>query len=142
MIYGVTLPFVYKTIYYASLLTANVKREIFLAAVFLWYTPLEQAFEISTVASCNAAVAVTLSLATIAASTFLIIVLTFDLIALFLAAFVSVTKILFFADFMLANLSTSKIYSVFYVDSLRELRVNDTKFTLKDADVSNVNTLD
>ena len=34
-------------------------------------------------------------------------VLTLDLIALFLAAFVSFTKILFFADLMLANLYTS-----------------------------------
>ena len=61
--------------------------------------------------SCNfrAAFAASASLFAIAVSTFFTQVLTLDLIALFLAAFVSFTKILFFADLMLANLSTSDI---------------------------------
>ena len=42
-------------------------------------------------------------------STFLIEVLTADLIDLFLAVFVSVTRILFLADLMLANLDTSNM---------------------------------
>lgn len=42
------------------------------------------------------------------ASTFFTAVFTLDLIALFLAAFVSFTKILFLADLMLANAYTSK----------------------------------
>ena len=72
-------------------------------AVFLWYTPLEVALSISLVAANNAACAAALSFAATAASTFLTAVLTLDLIALFLAALVSATKILFFADLILAN---------------------------------------
>lgn len=129
--------------FYASLLTAFDKRETFLEAVFLWKTPFEQALSISTVAAFNASNAAALSFAAIAASTFFIDVLTLDLIALFLAVFVSVTKILFFADLILANLSTSKMYSVFYLilTLLRELRVNTIVYILLDADVSNVNIL-
>ena len=51
---------------------------------------------------------VSASLAATAASTFFTAVFTLDLIALFLAAFVSFTKILFLADLMLANAYTSK----------------------------------
>ena len=83
--------------------TAIDKREIFLEAFFLWYTPLEAALSIYTVAAFNAAKAVSLSFAAIAASTFLIAVFTLERIALFLAVFVSITLILFFADLMLAN---------------------------------------
>ena len=56
----------------------------------------------------NQMIAAALSFAATAASTFLIEVLTSERIALFLAVFVSVTKILFLADLMLANLYTSK----------------------------------
>ena len=54
-----------------------------------------------------------------ALSTFFTQVFTLDLIALFLAAFVSVTKILFFADLILANVCTSKIFyhMIFKCDS-------------------------
>ena len=85
----------------------NVSAQI-LAALFLWKIPFEPALAITEVASFNAASAAALSFAATAASTFLIAVLTPDLIALFLAALVSVTKILFFADLMLANSYTSK----------------------------------
>ena len=54
-------------------------------------------------ASFNATSAAALSLFATAASTFFIEVLTADLIALFLAVLVSVTRILFFADLILAN---------------------------------------
>ena len=84
-------------------LTALDKRDTLREAVLLWYTPLVQALSISEVAASNAAWAAALSPAAIAASTFLIAVLTLDLIALFLAALVSFTKIHFFADLMLAN---------------------------------------
>lgn len=53
-------------------------------------------------ASFNATSAAALSLFATAASTFFIEVLTADLIALFLAALVLFTKILFLADLMLA----------------------------------------
>ena len=48
-----------------------------------------------------------LSFAATAASTFLIAVFTEERIDLFLSVFVCATKILFFADLMLANLYTS-----------------------------------
>ena len=57
----------------------------------------------------NQMIAAALSFAATAASTFLIEVLTSERIALFLAVFVSVTKILFLADLMLANLYTSNV---------------------------------
>ena len=63
-----------------------------------------QALSIVEIAVDNAAFAASLSFATTAASTFLIAVLTSDLIDLFLAVLISVTKILFFADLMLASL--------------------------------------
>ena len=88
-------------------LTALLSLATFLEAVFLWYTPLVQALSISEVAFTKHACAAALSPAVIAASTFLIEVLTLDLIDLFLAVLVSVTKILFLADLMLANLDTS-----------------------------------
>ena len=66
---------------YAILLTATVRREIFLDAFFLWNTPLLAALSISVIAAFNASVAAALSLAAIAASTFLIAVFTVDLIA-------------------------------------------------------------
>ena len=72
------------------------RRDTLREAVFLWYTPLEVALSISLVAANNAACAAALSFAATAASTFLTAVLTLDLIALFLAALVSATKILFF----------------------------------------------
>ncbi len=70
------------------------KRDTLREAVFLWYTPLLVALSISVVAANNAACAAALSPAAIAASTFLIEVLTLERIALFLAAFVWFTKIL------------------------------------------------
>lgn len=94
---------------YASSFTSFVKRETFLAALFLWYTPLLAAFVIVEIAAVNAACASSLFLFATAASTFLIEVLTADLIDLFLAVFVSVTRILFLADLMLANLDTSNM---------------------------------
>ena len=60
-------------------------------------------------ASFNATSAAALSLFATAASTFFIEVLTADLIALFLAALVLFTKILFLADLMLANSYTSNL---------------------------------
>ena len=84
-------------------LTALDKRDTLREALFLWYTPLVAALSISVVAASSAAWAAALSPAATAASTFLIAVLTLDLIALFLAALVSFTKILFFADLMLAH---------------------------------------
>ena len=92
------------------LLTALDKREIFLEAVFLWKIPLEVALLISEIATVKAACAASLSPFATATSTFLIQVFTLDLIDLFLNVFVSITKILFFADLMLANLYTSKYY--------------------------------
>ena len=68
---------------------------------------------ISAIAAFKASAATALSLAATAASTYFIAVLTLDLIALFLAAFVSLTKILFFADLMLANVNTSNIEILF-----------------------------
>ena len=58
------------------------------------------------IAAVNAACASSLFLASTAASTFFIAVFTADLIDLFLAVFVCVTKILFLADLMLANPDT------------------------------------
>lgn len=77
------------------LLTALAKRETFLAQLFLWKTPLDVALLIVATASFNATSAAALSLFATAASTFLIEVLTADLIALFLSALVLFTKILF-----------------------------------------------
>ena len=54
------------------MLTASDKRDTFLEAFFLWNTPFEQALSISIVAACKAATAASLSLASIAAFTFLI----------------------------------------------------------------------
>lgn len=93
---------------YAIALTAFAKRLIFLEAVFLWKTPLEAALEISEVATTNAADAAALSPAVIATSTFFTKVLILDLIALFLAVFVAITLILFFADLILAIMGTSE----------------------------------
>ena len=76
--------------------------------MFLWKIPFEPALAITEVASFNAASAAALSFAATAASTFLIAVLTPDLIALFISALVSVTKNLYYADLMLANSYTSK----------------------------------
>ena len=59
------------------------------------------------VAAPSAFTAVSLSLLTTATSTFLIAVLTADLIDLLRSAFVLLTRILFFADLMLAHLYTS-----------------------------------
>lgn len=56
------------------------------------------------VAAFKAALAASTSFCATAASTFFTAVFTLDLIALFLAAFVSFTKILFLADLILANL--------------------------------------
>lgn len=89
------------------LLTALDKRETFLAQLFLWKTPLDVALLITETASFNAACAAALSFSSTAASTFLIAVLTEDLIALFLAALVLFTKILFLADLIFANSDTS-----------------------------------
>ena len=75
------------------LFTDFERRAIFLETVFLWYTPLLPAFVISTIAALRAVLAASTSFCATAASTFLIAVLTLDLIALFLAAFVSLTKI-------------------------------------------------
>ena len=80
------------------LFTDFERRAIFLETVFLWYTPLLPAFVISTIAALRAVLAASTSFCATAASTFLIAVLTLDLIALFLAALVSLTKILFLAD--------------------------------------------
>lgn len=57
----------------------------------------------------RAAVASSLFFAAAAASTFLIEVFTADFIDLFLAVLVAVTRILFFADLMLANPDTSNM---------------------------------
>ena len=59
------------------------------------------------IASFNATSAAALSLLATASSTFLMEVLTAERMDLFLAAFVLLTKILFFADLMLANSYTS-----------------------------------
>src|SRR5699024_6128620 len=71
------------------------------------------------IAFFNAAEAASLSFAATAASTFLIEVFTADLMDLFLSAFVLFTKILFFADLMLAKVYTSKcdhsIYLLLYL---------------------------
>jgi len=103
---------------YASLLTARLNLEIFLEALFLWYTPLVAALLISEVAAVRAVCAAALSFAAMAASTFLMDVFTLERIDLFLAALFSETRILFFADLMLANVNTSicdihKMYLVF-----------------------------
>ena len=73
----------------------------------MWNTPFEQALSISVEATLSAEAAASLSLASTAASTFFVYVLIADLIDLFLSAFVSLTMILYLADLMLANLSTS-----------------------------------
>ena len=78
--------------------------------MFLWKIPLEVALLISEIATVKAACAAFLSPFATASYTFLILVFTLDLIDLFLNVFVSITKILFFADLMLANLYTSKYY--------------------------------
>lgn len=57
---------------------------------------------ISEIAAVKAVVAAALSLAAIAASTFLIAVLTLERIALLRSAFLRSTNILFYADLMLA----------------------------------------
>lgn len=89
------------------MLTSFVKRETFLAQLFLWNTPLDVALLIVEIAFVNAHCAAALSLFATATSTLLIAVLTADLIDLFLAAFVLVTKILFFADLIFAISYTS-----------------------------------
>jgi hypothetical protein len=68
---------------------------------------LVHALSISEIAAVRQAAAAVLSPAATAASTFLQAVFTLERIALFLAALVSFTKILFFADLMFANLFTS-----------------------------------
>ena len=78
-------------------------------AVFLWKIPLEVALLISEMQAVKASEAAALSLAAIAASTFLIYVLTLVLIALFLSVFVLITLILFFADLIFAKVGTSNI---------------------------------
>ena len=83
---------------YAILFTARVIRETFLAEVFLWYTPFLVALSIAEVAASSALCAAALSFASMAAYTFLIAVLTPDLMDLFLSALVLFTRILFFAD--------------------------------------------
>ncbi len=93
---------------YAILLTAMDRREIFLEAVFLWNTPLLAALLISEIADFNAASAAALSFASTAVFTFLTAVLTVERIALFLAAFLRSTKILFFADLIFATFYTSQ----------------------------------
>ena len=90
-------------------LTALDKRAIFLEAVFLWKIPLEVALLISEMQAVKASEAAALSLAAIAASTFLIYVLTLVLIALFLSVFVLITLILFFADLIFAKVGTSNM---------------------------------
>ena len=62
-----------------------------------------QALSISVVAATSAAWAASLISQQLQSLNFLDRSLTLDLIALFLAALVSFTKILFFADLMLAN---------------------------------------
>ena len=57
---------------------------------------------ISEIAAVKAVVAAALSLAAIAASTFLIAVLTLERIALLRSAFLRSTNILFFADYILS----------------------------------------
>lgn len=102
---------------YAILFTARFKREIFLAEVFLWNTPLRVALSIVEVAESRAAFAASLSFASIAAYTFLTAVLTPDLIALFLSIFVRFTRILFFADLIFAKVYTSHAeFSLFFRD--------------------------
>jgi hypothetical protein len=68
---------------------------------------LDVALLIVEIASLRATSAAALSLFSTAVSTFLMEVLTAERIALFLAALVLLTKILFFADLMLANSYTS-----------------------------------
>ncbi len=99
--------------FYAILLTACAKRDTFLEAVFLWNTPFEVALSIVAVAASNADLAASLSFAATAAFTFFTAVLTPDLIALFLSAFVLFTKILFFADLILAKMHTSYYNQIF-----------------------------
>lgn len=107
---------------YAILLIALDKRDTLLPAVFLWNTPLEQALSISETASIKVVLASTLSPVATAVSTFLINVLTLDLICLFLIALVSLTKILFLADFMLANSYTSK-YKLIINHSAKDIKL-------------------
>ena len=68
---------------------------------------------ITEVAFRRAAFAASASFATTAASTFLIAVFTPDLIALLRSILVLFTRILFFADLMLANPYTSKYFQSF-----------------------------
>lgn len=68
------------------------------------------------IATVKAAFAASLSFAATAASTFLMEVFTSLLIDLFLAALVSVTKILFFADLILANLVHLQLYYVYVLE--------------------------
>ena len=70
----------------------------------------------------RASLAASLSLLATAASTFLMQVLTLDLIALFLAVLISVTNILFLADLMLANLYTSNVLISIIVTLLQQSR--------------------
>ena len=56
-----------RKVFYERAFTAFDIREIFLDAVFLWYTPLLAALLISEIASFKAVVAALLSLASIAA---------------------------------------------------------------------------
>src|SRR5699024_10842428 len=82
--------------------------------------PFVAALSIVEIAFFNAAAAASLSFAATAASTFLIDVFTADLIDLFLSALVLFTKILFFADLMLAKVYTSKcnlsnFFTIYYL---------------------------
>ncbi len=104
---GVSFDSIFDTKSYAIELTALLRRETFLDALFLWYTPLVAAISIAEIALVRAALAASLSFAATAASTFFIAVFTAERIDLFLSVFVWVTRILFFADLILAKLYTS-----------------------------------
>ena len=80
--------------------------------MFLWYIPLEVALLISEMQAVKASFATALSPAATAASTFLMYVFTFVLIALFLAVFVSITLILFFAYLIFAKVGTSNMITL------------------------------
>ena len=100
-------------------------RETFLAALFLWYTPLEAAALIAEIAAGRAALAAAASLLATAVSTFLIAVFTAERIDLFLSAFVLFTRILFFADLIFAILLTSNnIIHNFHQDQPRHGQAN------------------
>ena len=96
------------------LFTALVKREIFREAVFLWYTPLEEALLMVEIAAFNAVFAAAASFAAIASSTLRIEVFTADLMDLLRAALFWVTRILFFADLILANPFTSHTFEILH----------------------------